>query len=355
MGLPCYNLAMEASSMKQNKFIILTVAVLLIITFAVPSLLVLPFSSEKASGKLDEQLSKKTSGDDGEWLTKGPAVSVFRSDQKEVEKLPIEKYVIGVVASEMPADFEEEALKAQALTARTYIINQLINQDHEGVPAGADVTDTVQHQVYKSLADLKSDWGSDYGWKLEKVTAAVKATAGQIITYQNQPITAAFFSTSNGYTENSQEYWANNVPYLQSVASPWDKKSPKYLTKKTMPISEFEKKLGIHLGNDGSVGTVTARTSGKRVGTVEIGGKTFSGREVREQLDLNSSDFSWVKKGNQIIITTKGYGHGVGMSQYGANGMAKEGKTYKQIVAYYYKGIQIAADDAYLTKVTAKK
>ncbi|WP_433745311.1 stage II sporulation protein D [Falsibacillus pallidus] len=341
--------------MKQSKFILLTVAVLLVITFAVPSLLVLPFSSEKATGRLDEQLTKETGGQDNAWLAKGPSIAVFRSNEKAVEKLPIEKYVIGVVASEMPADFEEEALKAQALTARTYIINQLMLKDHAGVPDGAVVTDTVQHQVYKSLADLKGIWGKDYDWKLKKVTDAVKATAGQIITYKNQPIQAAFFSTSNGYTENSQDYWENSVPYLQSVASPWDKDSPKFIAKKTMSIQEFESKLGIHLGSDGSVGTVTARTSGKRVGTVKIGGKTFSGREVREKLELNSSDFSWVKKGKNIVITTKGNGHGVGMSQYGANGMAQEGKTYKQIVAYYYKGTEIASDDSYLNKVTAKK
>ncbi|RLQ94751.1 stage II sporulation protein D [Falsibacillus albus] len=341
--------------MKQNKFILLIVAVLLVLTFAVPSLLVLPFSDGNANGKLDERLSLKSKKADNSWMTKGPAVAVFRSEQKKVEKLPIEEYVIGVVASEMSAEFDEEALKAQALAARTYIISHLMNKDSGGVPDGADVTDTVQHQVYKNLDDLKRIWGSDYDWKLKKVTSAVKATAGQIITYKDEPINAAFFSTSNGYTENSQDYWENTVPYLQSVASPWDKESPKYTAQKTISISDFEKELGVKLGNSGSVGTITSRTPGKRVGTIEIGGKKFTGREVREKLALNSSDFSWVRKGDHLIITTKGYGHGVGMSQYGADGMAKQGKNYKQILAYYYKGIQITSDDKYVTKVTASK
>lgn len=122
-----------------------------------------------------------------------------------------------------------------------------------------------------------------------------------------------------------------------------------------MAVSEFERRLGVTLSSDGSVGVIVSRTPGRRVGEVKIGGKTFTGREVRERLGLPSTDFTWARKGDEIIITTKGYGHGVGMSQYGANFMAKEGKTYADIVKHYYRGVRISSATAFLNKLTAKK
>lgn len=164
-----------------------------------------------------------------------------------------------------------------------------------------------------------------------------------------------FFSTSNGYTENSEAYWGNAFPYLKSVASPWDKDSPKFYNQTAMSVSEFEQKLGVTLPKDGSVGNLLGRTPGKRVEAVQINGKKLTGREVRERLGLKSTDFTWMRKGNEIIITTKGYGHGVGMSQYGANFMAKTGKTYDEIIKYYYRGVSISSATAFLNKLTAKK
>ncbi|MBE3571079.1 MAG: stage II sporulation protein D, partial [Bacillales bacterium] len=272
------------------------------------------------------------------------------------EKLSLDQYLIGVVAAEMPADFEKEALKAQSLAARTYIVSQLLNKEKIGMPEGeADVTDTEIHQVYKNNEELKSLWGKDYKWKITKIAEAVKETSGQILTYEGNPITPTFFSTSNGYTENSEDYWSNSYPYLRSVESPWDKNSPKFNDQKIMTVNEFETKLGVKLSDRNNVGKIIERTAGKRVGKVEINGKVLTGREIRDKLDLKSSDFSWVLKGDNIIITTKGYGHGVGMSQYGANGMASEGKDYKEIVKHYYQGVEISKSDALLTKVTAKK
>ncbi|WP_334110123.1 stage II sporulation protein D, partial [Anoxybacillus sp.] len=159
--------------------------------------------------------------------------------------------------------------------------------------------------------------------------------------YNNEPIEAAFFSTSNGYTENSEAYWQNAFPYLTSVESPWDEQSPKFYEQVTFSVREFEQRLGVTLPKDGSVGKVIARTPGKRVALVDINGKQLTGREVREKLQLKSTDFTWTRQGHNIVITTKGYGHGVGMSQYGANFLAKQGKTYKDIVTYYYQGVRI--------------
>jgi len=337
--------------MKQVQPILIAFIAIFVIILMVPSLLVAPFM-QKTTGSLKEELNEKKVE---EVSIEGLPVSVpvYRSQQKEIEEIPLEEYVVGVVASEMPAEFELEALKAQALAARTYIVKKLMTGKNVGTPEGSIVTDTQLHQVYKSKEELKRIWGRDYDWKIKKVTEAVAETKGQILTYDNQPIDASFFSTSNGYTENSEAYWTNSLPYLKSVESPWDVNSPKFYDSKVFSIADFENKLGVRIGNDGSVGKVIERTPGKRVAVVEINGKKLTGREVREKLDLKSTDFSWERKGNQIIVKTKGYGHGIGMSQYGANFMAEEGKTFKDIVTHYYQGIEVSSADQFLTKYMA--
>lgn len=281
------------------------------------------------------------------------SIAVYRSKENVVEKLPLEQYVIGVVASEMPVQFQLEALKAQALAARTYIVKQMLAETDMMLPQGAIVTDTMNHQVFQNEQELRKRWGKDFDWKMARIKEAVESTRGQIITYNGEPIEASFFSTSNGFTENSEDYWQNSIPYLRSVASPWDTKSPKYKKEIKIPLSEFEAKLGVHVSNP-SVGEITERTSSNRVKTVVINGKRFTGREIREKLRLDSTDFTWQQVGNDIVIQTKGWGHGVGMSQYGADGMAKEGKTYDEIVQYFYQGVKITTIDPYLAKLTAK-
>ncbi|MCI1589299.1 stage II sporulation protein D [Heyndrickxia oleronia] len=336
--------------MKQYKLIILITVLVLVVSFTIPTLLVLPYSSGKASGKLDDNVKKPKSN----IVTPSIEVSVYRDQSQKVETLPLEEYVVGVVASEMNADFEEEALKAQALAARTFIIRHLLLGGNSDLPEGANITDTISDQVFKNKTELKKQWGDEYNWRLKKITDAVKATSGEILTYNGTPIDAVFFSTSNGFTENSEEYWSSAIPYLKSVESPWDKKSPKFQSQKTISVTDFESQLGVKL-NGTDIGAITSLTKGKRVSTVMIGGKQFTGREVRSKLNLRSSDFQWIRKGDNIIITTKGYGHGVGMSQYGANGMAEKGMNYKEIVKHYYQGVQIDSTKPFLEKVTAKK
>jgi stage II sporulation protein D len=256
----------------------------------------------------------------------------------------------------MPADFQEEALKAQALTARTYIVKQMLSKEnHQGLPKGAQVGDSEMDQVFSSDDELRKEWGADYNWKRKKILDAVRATSGKILTYSGQPIQATFFSTSNGYTENSEDYWPSLLPYLRSVSSPWDKNSPKFNNQQIISVKDFEAKLGVHLSSGSTIGKIIARTAGKRVAKVDFNGRILSGKQIREKLALKSSDFSWVRKGNSIIIATKGYGHGVGMSQYGANGMAAEGKTYEDIVKHYYKDVEISSAESMLAMITAKK
>ncbi|RBW68744.1 stage II sporulation protein D [Bacillus taeanensis] len=333
-------------------FVVITILTSIVII--IPALLVLPFSETKSiEANVMPQSDTKASSP----AASDPAVevAVYRTQTKTVENLSLEDYVIGVVASEMPAEFEMEALKAQSLTARTYIVKQLLQPSDMKVPSGAVVTDSTLHQVFRSKEELKQLWGADYEWKIERITKAVKETGGQILTYDGNPIEASFFSTSNGYTENSEDYWQNEIPYLKSVKSPWDVDSPKFYDQKSFSASEFQRKLNVTLPDDGTIGKIVNYTEGKRVAEVTINGKTLEGREVREKLDLKSSDFTWERKGDQVVVTTKGYGHGVGMSQYGANGMAQEGQSFQDIVSYYYQGIEISPVQPFVTKMTAKK
>ncbi|OBZ07929.1 stage II sporulation protein D [Bacillus sp. FJAT-27264] len=298
-----------------------------------------------------------------------PQVSVYLSRSGQIETLPLEDYVSGVVAAEMPADFELEALKAQAVAARTFIARRLVAGDVSGVPVpGANVTDTVTHQAYVSSKKLKADFTPV---QQEKIHRAVLETRGVIMTYNGQPITASFFASSGGYTENSEEYWRGTVPYLRSVASPWDKEiTPNYAVTSAFTAQELISKLGAgnaavpaikDLSASGKDGTsvsspsalpmeVLSLTTGHRIKEISIGGQVFTGREVREKLGLRSSQFSWKRKGDQILITTYGNGHGVGMSQWGANGMAKEGGTATQILKHYYTGITFAQVSTLLKK-----
>ncbi|MCL6456816.1 MAG: stage II sporulation protein D [Gorillibacterium sp.] len=281
-------------------------------------------------------------------------VPVYLSKEKKVDRVPLEEYVLGVLAAEMPTDFELEALKAQALAARTYIVRRYKDQDFSGVPSKeAWVTDTVTHQAYLTPEQMKKQWGPKvYEAKLTKLTKAVNETAGLIITYGGKPINAVFFSVGNGYTENAEDYWSVAEPYLRSVSSPWDKLAPNFKETITLTPKSIVQKLG--LNRNVSAADVVAGmkvgelTAGQRIKQVRIGGIWFTGRDVREKLGLRSSYFTWKVKGSSIEITTYGNGHGVGMSQWGANGMAAQGKTAEEIVAYYYQGIKIESDVPYL-------
>jgi len=338
---------------KIKPFIVLGI-ILFAITLLVPTVLVLPFMQEKEENNLvNTKDIKKTSDSVIE-------VSVYRENKDEIEKLGLEEYVVGVVASEMPAKFEMEALKAQALTARTYIVKRLMNNQkaESELPEEAIVGDSINYQVYNNRDELKKIWESaGYDWQknMQKIEEAVRATEGQILTYEGDPIDATFFSTSNGYTENSDAVWANSISYLKSVESPWDVDSPKFKGETTISVADFEKTLGVSLAAGTKIIDDVKYTVGKRIASVKISGKELTGTEIREKLQLKSTDFTMIRKGDTIKITTRGYGHGVGMSQYGANGMAASGKTYEDIVKYYYQGVEVTASKNLLNKYTAKK
>ncbi|APB69304.1 stage II sporulation protein D [Paenibacillus polymyxa] len=281
-----------------------------------------------------------------------PDVRVYVTSTGRTETLPLEQYIVGVVAAEMPPSFEGEALKAQAIAARTFIARRLLADDTSGAPAGADVTDTVKHQAYISKAKLTREWGhSGKSAELAKIQQAVRDTKDTIMVYEGKPITASFFSTSNGYTENSEDVWARAVPYLRSVSSPWDKQlAPRYTETVTLSRQSVFDRLGLsRTAIAASTGggrmpeiRILSKTEGHRIKKIEVGGSIFTGPEIRNKLGLRSAEFTWKAEGDRIAITTYGYGHGVGMSQWGANGMAKEGHTATQILLHYYTGISFA-------------
>ncbi len=271
-----------------------------------------------------------------------PTVDVVRSDTQKTESFPLEEYVAGVVAAEMPASFEKEALKAQAVAARTFILTQTLK--------GLDVTDTVDDQVFKDEEDQKEMWGEDFETNKTKIEAAARETEGEVLVYNGKPITAAFFSSGNGQTENAEEYWQSAEPYLVSVASPWDTAAPNFEQEVVLTKQEVEEKLGVSLPESGSVGAITKKTTGGRIGAITIDGKSFTGRSIRETLGLPSADFQMTVSDGDVVVTTKGYGHGIGMSQYGANGMAKEGKKYGDITAHYYPGAVIGDVQTFLKR-----
>ncbi len=240
----------------------------------------------------------------------------------------IEEYIIGVVAGEMPALFQEEALKAQAVASRTYLINHLETNN--------TISNTTDDQVYLTKEEMKDKWQKDYDKYYNKIKEAVTATKDLIMYYQNEPIKAYYFSTSNGYTASSISVFNEQRDYLNSVESPFDQDNSNTIE---IPKQEFCNKLEIPC-NQISI-TNIIKDNSNRVSKITINNKTYKGTQVRKLLSLRSTDFTINIKDNVIEIITKGYGHGVGMSQYGANNMAKLGYTYEEILKYYYQDIKI--------------
>ncbi len=246
-------------------------------------------------------------------------------------ELYLEEYVIGVVAAEMPASFELEALKAQAVASRTYAYNKYLDE--------IIMTGTINDQVYINEIQMKEKWGSDFELYYNKIKQAVNDTKDEIITYNNEPIIAYYFSMSNGTTENSQSVFNETHPYLNSVESTWETTHESFQE----TITYTEEEICSLLNQDCT--TIEIRniiySNTNRIETIEINNIIYEGTEFRHLLNLRSTDINISKTDNIINFTTNGYGHGVGMSQYGANGLAKENKTYQEILKYYYQDTEI--------------
>ena len=274
--------------------------------------------------------NKKEDINDKDEKLKEIEVTIYRKNGITIH-LPLEEYLIGVVGAEMPASFPIEALKAQAVVARTYALKK--------IQEGKRLTDTVSTQSYKDNMELRTLWDSSYESYYQKVKMAVEATKGLVLYYEEDLIDAVYHSTSNGKTADSIYVWGSEVPYLKSVDSSWDEDSSSYLKQVSKDFLVVLQLLGIKEEMT-NIKILSKDTSG-RVLEVKVGNKTFNGVEFRNLLGLRSTDFDLSIENDKLVITTRGYGHGVGMSQYGASGMAKEGYQYDEILKHYYTGISI--------------
>lgn len=260
-------------------------------------------------------------------------VTVKDVDSNEETNLDLEEYVVGVVAGEMPASFEIEALKAQAIAARSYALSKI-----ETSTESYDLVTDITNQVYITTEDMQEKWGEDYDFYYDKIKNAVSATKNLVMEYEGDVISAYYFAMSNGSTEDVSLVFGEARDYLKSVDSSWDESVKNFSVTTTFTKEEFCSKLSIDCSNI-TIGAID-RSSTNRVNTIVINDKEFKGTTLRTLLGLRSTDIT-IDIADDIKITTKGYGHGVGMSQYGANEMAKNGASYEEILNHYYKDIDI--------------
>ena len=318
---------------------------ILFATIIIPSILVQVYKNEKGESNMSKA-DISTIQDINFKDTK--KIKIYNTKTKKVEEIGLEEYILGVVASEMPAAFHEEALKAQAVAARTYALSRAEkfkegHPDHKDAPLCTD----VHCQAWKSKEELiqthGEQWIAEYWEKLQNV---IEGTKGQILTYEGNLVSEPLFhSTSGGKTESSEAVFAVSHPYLKSVDSPLEENAPKFKDSVSMTVDKFIKTIkqkypgaNIDKNNLKDKIKVGEKTDTGRIKKVMVDSQFIEGSEFRQMFNLNSTNFKIKLSGDNISIETIGYGHGVGMSQWGANGMAKEGKTYKEILTHYYTG-----------------
>lgn len=295
----------------QNKYLIIVIVVLSIIA------IVSSLTKKKTAYFNDEEID----------------VTIKDADSSEETTLNLEEYIVGVVAGEMPASFAEEALKAQAIAARSYALSKI-----NSATTSYDLVTDITNQVYITPEQMQEKWGSDYEYYYNRVKNAVEDTKNLVMEYEGEIISAYYFAMSNGYTEDVSLVFGENRDYLVSVDSTWDEGVKNFTTTTTFSKQDFCTKLNIDCTNI-VIGDIV-RSETNRVITITINDQEFKGTTFRTLLGLRSTDFT-IDISDDVKITTKGYGHGVGMSQYGANAMAKNGSNYEEILHHYYKDIDI--------------
>lgn len=322
------------------KFKIVAIALLFVI-------IIVPFTaySVKNDNKDDNNTKRTEDIYDMEIL-------LYRTESKSVQKINGYEYICAVVAGEMPANFEAEALKAQTVAAFTYMLNKMNyvkeNPDVDIGHAGGYVCDDYSHcKAYLSKNEALEKWGKSWFEKYyPRIEDAVSSVFGKYITYDGQPVNAVFHAISNGNTCSAKEVWGNEVSYLTSVSCESDKNAEGYKTEAEFTTKEFAdvfyEQLGVTLPNDSEnwIGEITKTQSGM-VDEIVIADTSYDGTHIRKMFSLRSSTFDIDVTKNRVIFTIYGYGHGVGMSQYGANDMAKSGCSYTEILTHFYTGVKI--------------
>ena len=279
----------------------------------------------------------------------GTTVNMYNHLTQKTEQLPLEDYLVGVVAAEMPASFPVEALKAQAVAARTYIMQRMSPGGVKNtLHPGADVSsDPKEGQAWISRAEMERRWGKiksvEYYYKIKW---AVDNTKGQVVTYKSQLIFPAFHASCGGGTENAEEVWVTSAPYLKGVSCPYCA-DPNPERQVTYTLANLDQKLKTNLSAvpvstaKNKLLAITKETQTGRPKEIKLGNKTYSTTILREILGLRSTRITWSINADKITFTTKGYGHGVGLCQYGSKGLAEQGKSYGEILKHYYTGVEI--------------
>lgn len=277
-------------------------------------------------------------------------VKVFMSEDDLVLSITLEEYLVGVLAAEMLPTYHEQALKAQAVAAYTYLLYKKAEQESSpdsGLKGAYLSNDAATHQGYLTEEERAEKWGDKAGSYEKKLTKAVEDVAGKFITYEGKPIIAAFHANNSGVTHSAETVWGSEVPYLKSVTSVGDKLSPDCVKTVVMTAQEFSSAVssldGCQLSGeaDSWVGKIKKDDNGY-VKSLTVGGAEFTGMQVRDALGLRSAVFTFEFSDGTFRFTTEGYGHGVGMSQYGADYMARQGSTWEEILKHYYSGVEIA-------------
>ena len=321
------------------KKFIAVILIFIIICFMIPII----FTKKYNSTKTDVVAYEKNEYDYKQYNT----IKLLHTQTGEIEEINIDEYLYGVVSAEMPANFHEEALKAQSVVARTYTIYKIVNgSKHEG----ADICDSASCcQAWISKEDRLSKWNEEEcesNW--QKIVSAVDSTKGKIITYEGKPINAFFHSNSGGTTETASNVWGGtNYPYLQTVETSGEDAYTQYSSTVTLTKEEKEKKIQeyhndieINFENDNEI-QILENTQSGRVKTIKFGNIEMSGVEARTIFGLKSAKFTVKIENDNVIFEVAGYGHGVGMSQTGADSMAKLGNDYETIIKHYYTGVEV--------------
>ena len=320
-------------------------AVLLVLLFALPLAVVTPFRQELFPAESGTQEPAERAPFQPGDLDGDMTLRVL--DGEEGREMTQGAYLVGAVRAEKPASFETEALKAQAVAARTYTLYKLQTGGNHGDTADI-CTDSTCCQAYISEEDARSNWGDAADGNEAKIETAVRETDGETILYGGVPILAVFHSCSAGQTRSSGQVWVSDLPYLQAVSSPEPADSiPNYYSRVEFTAEEFREKVlasypEADLSGDisGWLQNAVTDTAGS-VETVDVGGVTMKGSTLRSVLGLRSACFEWEAADGGLVFYVTGYGHGVGMSQYGANQMAKEGADYREILTHYYTGVTV--------------
>lgn len=323
--------------------------IFIIIIFIIPALCT---SVSKTQSKTDEEQEENNETTENKEFvpydySQFGTIKLYHTSTQEIEELPIDEYLYGVVSAEMPANYEMEALKAQAIVARTYTIYQSANSNKHGDANICDDSNCCQAWISKE--DRLARWSEEErenNWN--KIVEAVNSTSGKIITYNNVPINAFFHSNSGGTTEIVSNVWGGtDLPYLQSVETAGEAEYSQYSSEVSISKEDLVNKLKesysdieINFDEEESIKILEYTDSG-RVKTMKFGNKELAGTEVRKIFSLKSTNFEFNIDGDNVIFSVKGYGHGVGMSQTGADSMAKAGSNYEEIIKHFYTGVEI--------------